>query len=156
MFIGRISDLSVALACLPSALAAAFKECLAQDLKNLPAGKYDLKAGGFFLVQDAKTKPFVETRPEAHRAMIDIQYLVAGRERFGMAHADANLKPVEDMLDEKDLAFYPAPRGEFFVEAEAGDFLVFFPGEIHRPMGCVTEPQDIRKIVVKFPFEKLA
>jgi biofilm protein TabA len=155
MFIGRTVDLSNALTCLPPALAAAFKECLAQDLKNLPAGKYDLKAGGFFLVQDAKTKPFVETRPEAHRAMIDIQYIVTGRERFGMAHADENLKPVEDRLDEKDLAFYPAPDGEFFVNAAAGDFMVFFPGEIHRPMGCVDGPENIRKIVVKFPFEKI-
>jgi biofilm protein TabA len=75
---------------------------------------------------------------------------VKGAERFGMAHAQ-DLKPVEDAMATKDIAFYPAPAREFFYDSMPGDFLVFFPHEIHRPMGAVTVPGDIRKVVVKVP-----
>jgi biofilm protein TabA len=152
MIIGRIAGKPAQLNVLPAALAAAFAETLAHDLAHMPAEKYELKSvpGAFFMISDGRTKVQAETRPEAHARFIDIQYIVKGEERFGMAHAQA-LAPSEDLMAENDIAFYPAPKGESFYDAAPGDFLIFFPGEIHRPMGCIAAPADIRKVVVKIP-----
>jgi biofilm protein TabA len=156
MFIGRIAAKPAQLNTLPKALADAFAETLSYDLASVAADRCELKSvpGAFFMIQDVHTKVHEQTKPEAHAKFIDIQYIVKGAERFGMAHAQ-DLKPSEDMLAEKDLAFYPAPAHEFFVEAAAGDYLIFFPGEIHRPMGCIKAPADVRKVVVKVPVAAL-
>jgi biofilm protein TabA len=156
MIIGRIAGKPAELNCLPAKLAAAFAETLKHDLAKEPAARYELTSvpGAFFFIQDGRTKPQSETRPEAHAKMIDIQYLVKGAERFGAAHAQV-LNPTEDLMAEKDIAFYPAPKGEFFYDAQVGDYLVFFTEEIHRPMGAVAAPEDIRKVVVKFPAAEL-
>jgi biofilm protein TabA len=113
--------------------------------------------GAFVLVQEGTTKAVAETRPEAHRNFIDIQILTAGRERFGLAHAVPGLQPVEDRYADRDIAFYPTPDREFFVEFGPGDYGVFFPGELHRPF---LSPRDdasgqIRKLVVKVPASAL-
>jgi biofilm protein TabA len=156
MIIGRIAGKPADLKQLPATLAAAFAETLKHDLTKEPAKRYELSSvpGAFFFIQDGRTKPEAETRPEAHAKMIDIQYLVKGHERFGMAQPQA-LTPTEDAMAEKDIAFYPAPAGEFFYDAAPGDFLVYFPTEIHRPMGAVGAPEDLRKVVVKIPMAAL-
>ncbi len=156
MFIGRMDQEKTQLKCLPKPLAAAFAETLAHDFSQLPAGKYALTSvpGSFFTIQDDRTKFATETKPEAHTKFIDIQYLLKGKERFGMAKTQI-LQATEDQMEEKDVAFYPAPKGEFFADALPGDFMIFFPPEIHRPMGCIGSPEDIRKVVIKIPFAAL-
>ena len=95
-------------------------------------------------------------RPEAHRAYIDIQIVLSGRERYGVALPDSGLAAVEDHLADKDIAFYPPTRREFFVDLEAGQFAVFLPGEFHRP-GCAADGEEkILKAVVKVRADKLA
>jgi biofilm protein TabA len=153
MFIGQVADWVEQKRYLPPALALAFEEARTHDLGRIAAGRYDLKRveGAFFLVQDVSTKKVEATRTEAHRDFIDIQYLVKGVERFGMAHRQGDLTPVEDTLDEKDVAFFPTPRHEFFVDLREGQFIVFYPGELHRPLCCVGQEALIRKVVVKVP-----
>ena len=155
MFIGRINDAPV-FSQLPDPLAEALVETLSNGLGGLEVGRYDLESveGAYYMVMAGETKLAEECQPEAHRAFIDLQLLVDGRERLGMA-LPQELEPVVDELDEKDYALYPVPAGEIFVDAEPGDFFVFFPGEIHRPMMAVEGPEPVRKVVIKVPFEAL-
>ena len=153
MFIGQNADWAEQKLYLPPAVALAFEEARAYDLARIEAGRYDLKLveGAFFLAQVVSTKTVEATRTEAHRDFIDIQYLIKGIERFGMAHRQSDLTPVEDMLDEKDVALFPTPRHEFFVDLREGEFIVFYPGELHRPLCCVGKEALVRKVVVKVP-----
>jgi len=153
MFIGQIADWAEQKLFLPPAVASAFEEARAHDLAGVAAGRYvlNLVEGAFFLVQDVSTKKVEAARSEAHRDFIDVQYLVKGIERFGVAHRQSDLTPVEDMLDEKDIAFFPTPRHENFVDLREGEFIVFYPGELHRPLCCVGEEALVRKVVVKVP-----
>jgi biofilm protein TabA len=157
MFIGQVADWDEQKRVLPPALVTAFEETLAHDLAGLKAGRYDLKqvVGSFFLVQETSTKKIEATRTEAHRKFIDIQYLVKGVERFGMSHRQNDLQPVEDMFADKDLSFYPTPRDEFFINLREGQFIVFYPGELHRSLCCVDKEILIRKIVVKVPMQAI-
>ncbi len=158
MFIGQVADWAEQKRYLPPALALAFEETRTHDLARIAAGRHDLKRveGAFFLVQDVSTKKVEATRPEAHRDFIDIQYLVNGIERFGMAHRQGDLAPVEDTFAEKDIAFFPTPRHEFFVDLREGQFVVFYPSELHRPLCCVGKEALVRKVVVKVPAASVA
>lgn len=155
MILGTIAEAKKGHGGLAAPLAAALAEACSMDAARLAAGRYDLTTvpGAFLLVQEGRTKAVAETRPEAHLAYIDIQILSAGRERYGLAHAVPGVKPVEDAWVEKDIAFFPAPANEFFVDFAPGDFGIFFPGELHRPFVSPRNdaPETIRKLVVKIP-----
>jgi biofilm protein TabA len=153
MFIAQVADWAEQKRYLPIALALAFEEVQAHDLAHMAAGRYILRTveSAFFLVQDVSTKTLELTRTEMHRDFVDIQYLVKGIERFGMAHRQSELTPIEDMLEEKDIAFFPTPSGEFFVDLHEGQFIVFYTGELHRPLCCVGKEASVRKVIVKIP-----
>lgn len=99
----------------------------------------------YFFLQSYESKPDNDT-PEAHRDYIDIQYLITGREKVGVA-------PLEDMTQEvearpeNDIWFY---RGSVDHITLGGDrFAVFFPGDAHAPCIAVEQPESCRKCVVK-------
>lgn len=99
----------------------------------------------YFFLQTYENKPDNDT-PEAHRDYIDIQYLITGREKVGVA-------PLEDMTQEvearpeNDIWFYRGPVDHITLEGDR--FAVFFPGDAHAPCIAVEQPEACRKCVVK-------
>ena len=152
MFIGQTSNWSAQKHYLPEALVLAFEEMRHCDLSNLETGNYNLESvqGAFFVLQAGLTKASDTTQAEVHRNFIDIQYLVEGKERVGIAQEKTSLSPTRDNLDTDDYALYAPPDHEFFVDLQAEQFIVFFPGELHRPFLCYNDeaPSPIRKVVV--------
>ncbi|EAA3004024.1 YhcH/YjgK/YiaL family protein, partial [Salmonella enterica subsp. enterica] len=57
--------------------------------------------------------------------------------------------PHTDWLTDKDIAFLPTSVDEKTVVLNEGDFVVFYPGEVHKPLCAVGEPARVRKAVVK-------
>jgi YhcH/YjgK/YiaL family protein len=56
------------------------------DLASLAPGRHELDGKRLFaLVSDYTPKPLAECRWEAHRRYLDLQYLVSGIERMGVA-----------------------------------------------------------------------
>jgi len=131
--------------------------CVAEFLVGLTAGvadgEYPLEENGIVArVMTYQTRVPEETRLEAHRAYVDVQTLLAGREAIEWF-------PVEDLIvetpydPERDVVFYhvpgPAPAR---VEVAPGTFAVFFPRDAHRPQLTATEGlARVRKVVVKIP-----
>ena len=89
-----------------------------------------------------------ESRAEAHHQYADIQIPFSTNERYGFA-LPQDLAPSDDQLKEKDLAFYPTPVGETFIDTTPGTYLVFMPKELHRPCLAIAGKETIRKAVVK-------
>ena len=52
-------------------------------------------------------------------------------------------------LAERDIAFLSAGEQEKTGILNEGDFVVFYPGEVHKPLCAVGEPAKVRKAVVK-------
>ena len=160
MFIGQTSNWLAQKRYLPKALVLAFEEMRGYDLEQLDAGNYNLASvgGAFFVLQTGLTKPANTTQAEVHRSFIDIQYLVTGQERVGMAQELDSLNPIKDNRDTEDYALYAPPDHEFFIDLQAEQFIVFFPGELHRPFLCYRNeaPSPIRKVVVKVPNKAIA
>ena len=117
------------------------------DFSQLEDKRYEVDGDNlFFFLQSYETKPDNDT-PEAHRKYIDIQFLVSGREKMGVA-------PLEDMSEEVearpdgDIWFYRGPMD--YITLTAGDrFAVLWPGDAHAPSIAVDSPAPCRKCVVK-------
>ncbi|BCL74834.1 hypothetical protein JHS3_05700 [Jeongeupia sp. HS-3] len=150
MFIGNLANWPQQRAVLPDAVNRALDALAQHDLHAMPAGRYEIDGDRlFFMIQEMLTQPFEAGKPEAHHRYADIQLLLSGEEGFGVAPADAALAVVDDRFDSRDIAFYAAPANEQRINLQPGDFVVFYPGELHRPGRCVAGSMPIRKVVVK-------
>lgn len=116
------------------------------DFSSLADGPYEVEGKElFFSLQSYESKP-ANLTPEAHRDYIDIQFLVEGAEKVGVA-------PLEDMLEEvegrpeSDIWFYRGPVDELTLSGDR--FAVFFPGDAHAPGIALGQPAPCRKCIVK-------
>jgi biofilm protein TabA len=120
-----------------------------KSLADKPDGKYEAEGQEiYYIVQRYLTRPAQEGRLEAHRNYIDIQFIAAGEEAFGYAPL-AGLKEKTEYDDEKDVAFYEAPKDIAMTKLSAGMFAVFFPNDVHMPCLRVAGSANVTKIVVK-------
>ncbi|HLZ87891.1 MAG TPA: YhcH/YjgK/YiaL family protein [Puia sp.] len=128
----------------------AIQYILSMDLTALETGKYPIDGDDVFaIVNEYTTKPASECDPESHRDYADIQVVVAGVERFGYA-------PLVDQSEttpydpEKDVAFYTIAAEDLsYITLHAGEFIIFFPSDIHQPELFTQQPDLVRKIVLK-------
>ena len=121
--------------------------------EELEDGVYPIEGKDIFcIVQQQETAPEHTRRFELHRAYIDIQLLLAGREQQGYApEPPLDAMPLENRLAADDVAFYPPPAYRNCVRLRPGDFAVYLPGELHCP-NCVPDsehPGPLRKLVFK-------
>ncbi|WP_068319069.1 YhcH/YjgK/YiaL family protein [Polycladidibacter hongkongensis] len=113
-------------------------------------GRYELEGDQLFIqVIEGTSGPVSEHKSEFHNNYMDIQVLLSGSEKIGWGHMPAG-EVTEDYLAEKDLAFTAGIVDEKFIEMAANDFVVFYPGELHRPL-CESKagPKLCRKAIVK-------
>ena len=119
---------------------------------STPNGRLDIPGTECFaLVQRYETAPASAKRMEAHRKYIDIQYLVEGREIIGVAHLETQ-SVTEDYHAEHDAWFFDGREGVVDLPLQAGQLVVFFPEDAHRP-GCQAgnQPSPVTKVVIKIP-----
>jgi YhcH/YjgK/YiaL family protein len=131
-------------------LAKAIEQVLQADFATMPAGKYEIDGDAiFYMVNEYETKPAEACEPERHKTFTDIQVMVTGSERFGYTPFAAQ-KPVTDFLPDNDVAFYSIPQPELsYITLPAGQFIIFFPADIHQPEVFVNAPAPVKKVVVK-------
>lgn len=135
---------------LPAGVARAIERLLQEDLETLAKGRYDIAGTrSYFMIQEMDTRPLASTRHEAHRTYADVQIALRGAERFGFAPMDPALAADDDRFEKSDIAFYPVPASESFIDVANGAFVVFHPGEFHRPCIAIGAPAPLRKAVIK-------
>jgi len=115
-------------------------------LAALAEGRYELDGADVYaLVQHYATKAPGQGRWEAHRRYADLQLVVSGRERIGVAPLDRFAGSGYDTG--KDVEFLEG-QGDSLV-LTAGEFVVLWPGEVHMPQMAVDAPESVTKVVVK-------
>jgi len=118
--------------------------------EKLPLGRREIEGENVYaLVQEYESKAAADCRFEAHRAYIDIQLLVSGREIME-ARSVEGLAVTEPY--KPDIEFYATPAGKTAdsVLLEAGKAAILFPEDAHRPcMAADGKPEAVRKIVLK-------
>lgn len=150
MIFGHINDLESGFTWLPKPLMLALRHLKQSDFTTMAAGPYELQGRDIHVnVMDVTTKPFYSARPETHRDYLDIQYLVTGRERIGVAFDAVENVVTEDLLDSRDVRFFGDVSNESILTMTPGSFALLFPSDVHRPTCAMDQPMAIRKVVVK-------
>lgn len=150
MILGLLADVARQKDVLPAAIARALSAFAAQNIADKAPGRYELEGDQMFcLVQDATPRSVADSQAEAHQRYADIQIPLSASERFGFSLPQTNLAACDDQLESRDLAFYPTPANEFFMDVAPGSFVVFLPTELHRPCVTIGDTTKFRKVVIK-------
>ena len=117
------------------------------DLKTLANGRHVIDGDNVYaIVTEAPTKDYDKTAFESHKKYIDLQYVITGEEK--MAKAPVSSITVNKPYDEAaDIAYYTG-EGKIYT-VPAGTFMLFFPGEGHRPNITPGGNKVDKKIVIK-------
>ena len=119
------------------------------DLKTLPCGKYEIDGDKIFAnVQTLTTKPKEDKKWEIHRKYIDIQYVIRGREKMGYGILEDFRKVISPYDSEKDIEFLDGEKFNY-IDVYEGDFVMFYPNDVHAPMLSVEDDEEIKKVIVK-------
>lgn len=123
----------------------------------LPPGRYEIDGTKCYaLVQTYTTAPETEKSFETHRRYIDLQCIVEGCEQMLWAQPES-LTCTTPYTPQQDVAFYAdAENGAAQptrLQVHAGEFVLFYPQDAHKPGCCVDAPAQVTKIVVKMLLE---
>lgn len=129
-------------------LAAAFAFLKRGNAGTLPPGRYDIDGDNVFaLVQTYDTRAPEPRRFEVHRRYVDLQFIVEGCERIGVADV-GTLQLIEPYDEQRDAAFLTGTGTDLALPA--GSFMVLFQHDAHQPcLHPADGPAPVRKIVVK-------
>lgn len=120
-------------------------------LKSAQTGIYRPNDKSWFYMITADKPEKLEKRiAEFHNKYIDIQMVISGCEDI---YYSLNNIDKDDIVEKgTDLFFLPNHESNQKVTLCEGDFAIFFPREVHKPM-CIGEKTsgEIKKIVVKIP-----
>ncbi|WP_336220551.1 YhcH/YjgK/YiaL family protein [Citrobacter amalonaticus] len=146
MIVGNIHQLQ---SWLPEELRQAIEYVKANVTEQTEKGRHDIDGSRlFYLISEDMTEPFDKRRAEFHARYLDIQIVLKGQEGMTFSVLPAGT-PETDWLADKDIAFLAEGKQEKTVILNEGDFVVFYPGEVHKPLCAVGAPAQVRKAVVK-------
>ncbi|MTH47874.1 YhcH/YjgK/YiaL family protein [Intestinirhabdus alba] len=146
MIVGNIHNLQ---SWLPEELRQAIEHVKANVSETTEKGRHDIDGDRlFYLVSEDMTEPFEQRRAEYHARYLDIQIVLKGQEGMTFSTRPAGA-PETDWLADKDIAFLPAGADEKTLILNEGDFVVFYPQEVHKPLCATGAPAQVRKVVVK-------
>lgn len=146
MIVGNIHHLQ---SWLPEELRQAIEYIKANVTEATEKGKHEIDGSRlFYLISEDMTEPFEKRRAEYHARYLDIQIVLKGKEGMTFSVLPAG-KPDTDWLADKDIAFLAEGEQEKTLILNEGDFVVFYPQEVHKPLCAVGTPAPVRKAVVK-------
>lgn len=110
----------------------------------------------FAIVSNNKTDFYENKQAEFHRKYLDIQIVIKGTEGMVFSNFPAKGKINEEYLQEKDIAFLATGEDEKTIILQPGDFIVFYPNEVHKPL-CAVDGKvgNVDKIVIKIEANSL-
>ena len=122
------------------------------NLLTLKNGRHTIDGDNVYaIVSEAPSKDYDKTAFESHKNYIDLQYVITGEENMGRT-------PVESLTIDKayneraDIAYYTGD-GKIYMVAQ-NSFLLFFPGEAHRPNITPGGNKVVKKVVIKIRVAK--
>jgi biofilm protein TabA len=128
--------------------AQAFAYIAQTDLANTEPGKYDIDGNNLKAIFSNKNGMTAEesiAKFECHNEHIDIQVCIDGTETIGWKPRQSCASQKGDYNPEKDVLFY-ADAPDMYFQLTNGQFVIFFPEDVHAPM---IGEGPIRKLVIK-------
>lgn len=130
----------------------AFAFLKSTNFDTISPGKYFIDGQSVFAtVTQAPSKKFENAAWESHRRYVDLQLVINGKEKIGVAPV-ATATVIKPYDPSKDIAYY-ATEGNYYL-ATPGTFFLFFPTDAHRPNIQVEGYDVVKKLVIKVAFEE--
>lgn len=135
----------------------AIEYCGKTDFSQMKDGRYPIDDDFIVQVNERTTKPKEQNFPEVHKEFVDFQFMYQGKDFIGFYPDEANNEIAENHLEEFDTIFYKENPEvtEQMLPMHEGDFAVFFPEDVHRPLCQMDGPEDIKIIVIKIRVSSL-
>lgn len=117
---------------------------------NVEPGKYDFEEGKMKAIFSNKVGMSAAEsilKFECHNQNIDIQLCIKGKETMGWKPRGNCLAQKGEYNPEKDVLFFNDAPDMFFGLTD-GQFVIFFPEDVHAPM---IGEEEIHKVVIKVP-----
>ena len=128
----------------------AFNFLKTHNLEELKPGKYVIDSDNVFAtVSELNPNEKAQVKWEAHRSFNDLQYIIKGKAKMGIASSSSPKSLVTAPYDPKTDNENFTVSGEKYYDAVPGTFFIFSPKEMHRPAFKVDGYNDIKKIVIK-------
>lgn len=123
------------------------------DLDKLEAGKHVIVPGRLWInLLEYTPKSAADTKIEAHKNFIDLQYTFVGNEIMGLA---GHVIPTGDYDPVKDKINFTTDEPIDYVDAAPDRFFLYFPCDMHQPSVRSKEnPGESRKVVGKIEYVK--
>lgn len=118
-----------------------------ENLKTAKPGMYPIDGKDVYAsITEGPEKTEETAKWEAHRKYIDLQYVINGKERIGVAPiASATVtKPYDEAKDSGNFT----ADGKYYI-ATPEEFFLFFPPDVHRPNLHVDGYDIVKKLVIK-------
>ena len=130
-------------------LDTAIDYLLTHDPASLPLGRTEVDGEEVFInTMDATLHSDDGYHPEYHKKYADLQLDITGSEGWGYETAPGTeVKPYAP-----DIGFQDSPDAVFGTLG-GGRFVLFFPGELHKPGVAQPDCKNVRKAVVKIRME---
>lgn len=126
------------------------------NLGSLTEGIHELGQPGWFAnVHGYTTQARELCTWENHPATIDIQYMIDGVEGIDLVPVESLGTPTTFKPESDTQKFAAASDPVTQLVLRSGDFVIFLPGEAHRPKIAVQSPSTLKKLVVKIPVRLL-
>ncbi len=121
-----------------------------QNLADIKPGVYVIDSGNVIAtVSESETKEIDSVKWEAHRDFNDLQYIIKGKAKMGVApSADHSATLIVPYSNTKDVENFTNDVGAYY-DADPGTFFIFSPQEMHRPAIKVQGYDVVKKIVIK-------
>ena len=130
-------------------LDTAIDYLLTHDLSALPSGRTEVDGDEVFInVMDAALHSDAGYHPEYHKLYADLQIDITGGEGWGYT----TLPGEEAGEFTGDIGFRTSPDAVSGTLGE-GRFVLFFPGELHKPGVARPGCAHVRKVVIKIRME---
>jgi YhcH/YjgK/YiaL family protein len=129
-------------------IAEALEVIQAVEFEKTELGKHVVNDDFFYLVQEYESKDPAVARHEAHKAYVDIQYVVEGKEAIDIAPA-MFMEVVEEYDANRDVVFFKEPKQATRFVLTDGGYAILYPEDSHKPGVRVDEPVQVKKIVGK-------
>lgn len=123
------------------------------DFMAYEPGTHEIEGRDLYIIRaHADTKIASKTQYEYHEKYSDIQILLEGAERYEWSSTE-NISQSDPFDVEKDKGMVEAARSGL-ADLCAGEFVLFFPNELHKPQCSVNDTiYKVHKVTVKIKME---
>jgi biofilm protein TabA len=119
--------------------AAAFEYLRSTDFSTFKAGRHEVDGERMFVVINRESgRGRHGAKFESHRRYIDIQLTIGGTDEMAWRALETCSQPVGPFNDQKDIVFYQ-DAAETWLTVPPQTFAVFFPQDVHAPLGGTGE-----------------